>query len=120
MAKNKGGRPEIELTDAQIKLAHELLKVGASIKEVAANLEIGRTTLYEIIERDAKFANTIKKGVEYSEAWWEANGRLNIHNKEFNSTLWYMNMKNRFGWKDKTESTVTATVKHEDALKELE
>lgn len=54
-----------------------------------------------------------------SEAWWEEHGRLNLHNREFNSVLWYMNMKNRFGWRDRIDSNHSVGMKHEDMLKLL-
>ena len=100
------GRPPItvdSLPKGWEKKIKGLSKVGASIVELAVELEIGRTTLYELCKRDAKFANTLKECKRFSEAWWMKQGRTQLDNKEFSFTGWYMNMKNRFGWTDKKE-----------------
>lgn len=83
-----------------------LMMEGASITEVAAFLDISRETIYDWIDEKSPrynrdFSYTIKKGLSLSEAWWEKKGRVNLENKDFNSTLWYMNMKNRFKWADR-------------------
>ena len=54
----------------------------------------------------------VKKGEQLSQAWWLNIARENIISKyqgdNINATLWYMNMKNRFGWKDKQETSFSA------------
>ena len=100
MASNPVGRPtkySPEVNDICIKLMRE----GASIKEIAYELNVSRDTIYEWQSKYADFSDTIKKCVDFSEGWWMKQGRLNIDTKEFNSTLWYMNMRNRFGWADR-------------------
>lgn len=85
-----------------------LYKEGASDVEVKALIYEWRGSfsndLWERWIKDIEeFSETIKAGKMLSEAWWAKTGRKNLENKDFSYTGWYMNMKNRFGWKDKTE-----------------
>ena len=87
-----------------------LYKIGASNIEIKAY--IWETTgsfscdLWERWNKEEKeFSEIVKAGKMISNAWWEKNGRENIQNKGFNYTGWYMNMKNRFGWKDRQDIT---------------
>jgi len=78
----------------------ELYQNGASDVEIRANLNITIRIFGRWMKEEKIFRKTIKTGRTLSQAWWERHGRLNLHNKNFNSVLWYMNMKNRFGWRD--------------------
>jgi transposase len=117
--KKKVGRPSGYKPEYCQTVLKEM-RDGASIEEVAYELKVFKSTLYSWMDNYPEFSDAIKNGVEFSEGWWRKEGRKNIRNKDFNSTLWYMNMKNRFGWKDKTEMSGAMTINHEQALKELE
>ena len=85
-------------------------------KEGAADVEI-KALIYEWrgsfsndlwdrwMIQEKEFSETIKTGRLLSEAWWNKKGRSNLAFKDFSYTGWYMNMKNRFGWKDRQDVT---------------
>lgn len=123
------GRPkrEINLEEKDIINILDLYSEGASDVEIKAYLIKKYNTfsqdLWErlLIDNDI-FSITIKKGRTLAQSWWEEKGRKNIKDKDFNSTLWYMNMKNRYGWSDnrnvdesKTIQIPNLTIKYESS-----
>jgi len=110
--KNPGGRPSSYKKSYCDKVV-ELMKGGASIEEVCLELDVCKQTFYNWCETHSEFMDAKKKGEEFSQGWWMAQGRKGLwadskqETQKLNYTGWYMNMKNRFGWKDKQE------VKHE-------
>ena len=95
----------------------ELYKEGANDVEVKAWIHEQRgrfsNDLWERwINEEPEFSETIKRGRMLSESWWLKEGRLSLRDNRFNSVLWYMNMKNRFGWADRQEieQTLKASV----------
>jgi len=106
------GRPKITLDDLPENWKAQALTyytAGASDVEIRTQCLgcIAFETWERLLNEEPEFFETIKKGRELSRAWWESNGRLNLENKDFSSTLWYMNMKNRFGWADKQQTELT-------------
>jgi hypothetical protein len=106
--KDLGGRPKtsIEVLPEDWKEAVlELYNQGGSDKEVKALIYSFLGTFSNNLwdrwmKEEEGFWETIKKGRMLSEAWWEKQGRSSLTSSNFNATLWYMNMKNRFGWAD--------------------
>ena len=110
-AKHPGGRPtkyDPALIPAMLK---EFAK-GASKNEVAVfTLGISKDTFYQWVKKNKEFSDSVKLGEALSEAWWMRSGRQNLENKDFSATLWYMNMKNRHGWRDKQETKIEGSLK---------
>jgi len=84
----------------------ELYKRGASNVEVKAYLAETMGSFSECLwtrwmKDEQEFSETIKRGLMYSNAWWERQSRVNLENPKFNTANWFINMKNRFFWKDK-------------------
>lgn len=80
-----------------------LYETGASDAEVAANLQITIKDFYKELDNPV-FSQLVEYGRTLSQAYWEKQARLNLNNKQFNTSLWAFWMKNKFGWADKTES----------------
>lgn len=114
--KHAGGRPKepLDLPEGWYDEVLGLYQSGASDVEVKAYIYSERGSfsndLWERwIDEEPQFSETIKAGKMLSEAWWAKSGRVNLQNKDFSYTGWYMNMKNRFGWKDRSEIESTNT-----------
>lgn len=102
-----------DLTQEQFMYILSEYSEGASDEEVKAYIwkerESFSNNLWDRwLEEEPIFWETIKKGRELSKGWWHQMGRKNLKDKDFSPTLWYMNMKNRFGWKDKSETDITS------------
>ena len=95
-----------------LKLAQE----GASEVEWRVKLSISQDLYYRLLKEEDEFSITIKKAKEICEAWWLKQGRMNLKESKFQTVLWYMNMKNRFGWRDKSTEEVKDEAKSLAAL----
>lgn len=93
------------------------MRKGSSIEELVLTFDICKDTIYKWIERHPDFADAIKRGRALSEAWWRREGRESLRDKDFNSGLWFMNMKNRHGWADKQHNETAITFTQEEWLK---
>lgn len=106
---NPVGRPKKTVKDtlptdwkSQLLL---LMEAGGSLAEVKGTFNISDDLHYRWMEEEPEYSGAIKEGSRKCQLWWQAKGRTNLENKDFSSTLWYMNMKNRFGWRDKQDIT---------------
>lgn len=87
-----------------------LYKEGASDVEIKALIYEWRGSFSNNLwdrwmEEEEEFWETIKMGRLLAESWWHQKGRTKLEVKDFNYTGWYMQMKNRYGWKDRTDLT---------------
>lgn len=97
-----------------LKKVTRLMSAGASKVEVAAALGVTRDTIYEWSRTNQEFSDTIKMGETLSQAWWEKKARLSLEPGKINTALWFINMKNRFGW----QNSPSAYSSQEEDLKE--
>lgn len=107
------GRPS-EYDPSKLDGMVDLMSEGASITEASGLLGVSIETIYDWSNPKSprfkqEFSDALSEGKRLSAVWWEAKGRKNLENKDFSYTGWYMNMRNRFGWRDKQEVEQTST-----------
>lgn len=107
--KRSVGRPRTTVNDLPPEwgsMMHEAAQEGASAVEIRCILGIGDSAWETLIEDDPDFHRTVKECKDLCQAWWERQGRkMSSGESDGNATTWIFNMKNRFGWRDKTELT---------------
>ena len=99
------GRPTVYDPAMREKVIEVMAEGGSKLEAGAAIGLKSEGTIYEWIKKYPEFSEAVKEGELLSKVWWEKHGRTNLYNNKFNSKLWFMNMKNRSGWSDRTEST---------------
>ena len=87
----------------------DLYLQGASDHEVMREMDLtpSKWKIMETSVFDSGFRELVEVGRAMARAWWETVGRTNIKNNKFNTTLYKFNMANRFGWTDKSETSMT-------------
>jgi hypothetical protein len=108
----KPGRPPKKLEDCLPKNWRDIIldmsAEGLSDVEIRAQLclaggKFNYDTWYALKDREKEFAETLQIGKLLCQAWWEKQSRISLSDQNFQTGNWYANMKNRFGWRDKTD-----------------
>lgn len=111
----KTGRPPKKIEDllppGWQDLVLKLAAKGASDVEIRAEImkynglkySAVKEMWYALQKRESEFAETLKIAKIYCEAWWVEEARKRLKSRYFRDHTWLSNMKNRFGWRDRTE-----------------
>ncbi len=100
--KNKGGRPRIELSNDQ-KTQVEALAAVLTVEQIADYLGIGRTTFYDIMDRDPVVSERYKRGK--SKAIGSVAQGLLQQARNGNTVAAMFYLKTNAGWREKEHGT---------------
>lgn len=111
--KSNAGRPSEGLESLPEDWMHQIIAMysnGASDSEIKATIYMWRGSFSNNLwdrwmKEEEQFWETIKMGRIIAEAWYTKLGREQLVNSFFPFAGWYMQMKNRFGWKDRQDVT---------------
>lgn len=77
---------------------------GLSEVEIAAQFEVGLTTMRGWSEKYLEFSTAFEIGNALYEAWWLEKGRTNLNDRTFNTNLFKFLTGNKLGYSDKMET----------------
>ena len=104
--KRPTGRPRTtidRLPEDWEEIMEECGRSGGSATEVRVLLGIGDSAWDTLLEDSEPFRLAEKRRKALCRVWWEKRGREMAGGADGNATVWIFNMKNRFGWRDKTD-----------------
>lgn len=97
----------------------DYMSKGLSKEDVSILLGVSYVHFLEWVGKFPEFGKSINLGVKLSEYWWKEQGRLNLYNKNFNSTLYMMNMQNRYGWTRRLDGKIDIKEEHINTEKKV-
>ena len=107
------GRPTIYKEEyCEMLIAH--MASGMSFETFGSSIGVSRDRVYEWANKHPNFAEAKKIALIESQYFWEKQGVNGLWHggkdgQNFNSSVWIFNMKNRFKWNDRVETTIAQT-----------
>lgn len=91
------------------QIAYDLLSKGYSKEAVAGQIGISKQCFYEWVQKYDHFGDAVERGESASRYYWENVGMRGTLGelKGFNASSWMFNMKNRFGWAEKSDQNIS-------------
>lgn len=84
------------------QVAIDVLSSGRSYAALAAELGVGKASIYDWEKKHQGFSTALKIGLAKAEMIWEEQRPAEVP-----PAVWIFTMKNRFGWQDKHETAIT-------------
>lgn len=108
------GRPRLELTmpTEWEKIIIDAGKEGKHVTDFLITLGISWDGHHSLIKRSKKYSEAVQQYERLCEQWWYEKARISMEESEgagFNSKLWSLIMRNKFGsrWSDSSRVDVT-------------
>lgn len=109
--RGRPGRPPKYLSEFHPRSFIELSKQGKNLTQIAFEWDLDRDTIYDWGKKYKAFSDAIKRGRQYSEAWYTNLGqaamigqaRVDGERIQFNLGAYVWLTKNLFKWSDKRE-----------------
>ena len=103
----------------------DLYRQGYTNVEVCNELGITKRQFEKMCQVNPAFRDVVERGNDAAEAWNLMQSRVNISNKDFNTTLFNSRMQNLYGWSQKVDQNtkalnVNADMTKEELLKKLQ
>ena len=109
---NAIGRPT-KYKEEYCQLLVEHMADGLSYESFAGVVGVSKQTIYDWEKVNSDFLDSKKKGFAMAQLFWEKAGLNGMFmggkDNPFNATVWVFNMKNRFGWVDRKETSHAVT-----------
>jgi len=110
MEANKVGRPT-DYSPEYCQAVIEAGKLGKSWTQIAADLDIAKSTLYLWKDTYPEFSDALNASRGYAQAWWETIGQTQMVApvNGFSATLWAKQVSARFpdDYTDKSKTDIT-------------